>query len=715
MADTSTRSLLPRDDYPKSHGTRPGRRDPYKLPFLILAFLVPLVGCIIASTVVLLTSDDDLLGNWSIRPSVLLSILASVYTILIGGLFATGVVVVWWRSIAHGTTLKRLHFIHAGASPKDTHQAIIAGGNARRVALAALCVFSLKLALGPILQRATKTVIEDVTDDFNITFSLAQNIPDGSFGSGPGIGANVIALATQTFLGENITLTTADGTFIDANGDRCSSGVKCTTRVAGAGLNFGCKNHTETIALLDPKSTNQTLFAINFEMVKNNDGLTTLYLETKSILDISDDCIGTITITECQIIPATVWYDVFISDSVIQPDWNAAYYDPQIIANATSQADDLASTNLTDVLGPLQALINALHIYYQSEAVMTEPTNGSSGFYVAKPGTQAFFWADLFKAPTPLTYSETSAQYRKCSWFWNSPTDFVMRRFIEFMFRSAIQVAEREPGHEQTVPVQAIGSKLKYRTDYGWFAVSIVLQILGIVAAMSLLWGFWQLDHYPTLSPLETSRAFGAPVLAAAGPEREVRSILEEVGHERVAYDGDELVWSGSVYATGAASSDRTKSSNGTRQPSMSEMDGGPLGHSSMRGRGHRRAMSSADASPSHTRHPSFEHSLGYTTRRPYDEEEMDLGRHGRARSSSQGSDRSPLIPTTPITSQSGSPKLPPIQRGESIRMEALNPPSGRMRRGSRSAADVAGMGKRPLSKIEERTTPEPDEGPRWR
>ena len=236
--------------------------------------------------------------------------------------------------------------------------------------------------------------------------------------------------------------------------------------------------------------------------------------------------------------------------------------------------------------------------------------------------------------------------------------------------------------------------------------------ILGILATMSLLWGWWQLDRYVTLSPLETGKAFGAPILMTAGPEQEASSIVREIGHERVAHDGDELVWSGTVYTTGASqmSSLRSRSNRSTagygEDPYLMALGGLSPGRSI---RGHRRGMSSVSSTGQSPSTPSFEHSLGVSTKRWHyeeDEDEGDISYRPRARSRSKsagnGDDRIPFVPISLSPRQQSSPQLPPIPHPGSPRVEPLHSARG-ARRGS--ASHVL-PGKRPLSAIEERNSP---------
>lgn len=151
-------------------------------------------------------------------------------------------------------------------------------------------------------------------------------------------------------------------------------------------------------------------------------------------------------------------------------------------------------------------------------------------------------------------YSSTIQE--KCAILWSSPTLSLVGYMYDFMFRAAYAVpinkaSDNAPSYIEKFSVSSQGIELWYDTNQGFFAASIAVMLLGLLAAISLLWGCWQLDRCVTLSPLETAKAFGAPVFAAAGPKQEVDEIMKKVGQEKVTHNGDELLWSGNGYASG--------------------------------------------------------------------------------------------------------------------------------------------------------------------
>lgn len=657
MVDSSSRSLLaPHGEPIKRPVSSTGKRNAYKTPLIIFPLSAILIGCIFASVAVLIVSNDDPVKSWKVQPSVLLSLLASIYAIVLGALFMAGVAITWWRSMTHGTTLKRLHFIYAGTEPKDFIRAIIAGSHARRVAIAALIIFLARIATGPLLQRSTKPETRTVTRNINVNMNIAGEIPNGFYGNWDRADPIEAQLAQQTIFNKTIKP-------IGSPNTPCLADGSCSALVPGAGLNYACTSDNQTIKMDDKNNVNTTIFRINHN-ITTEFGQPMLHLTVKYISEVDNSCMGTLTTESCYIIPATIWYPITISNGTLSMDAFSLLKNLTIVKNYTSAAD-ATPANDSDPLGPLAGLREGIASLFQSEAVLNQNSDGQVIFLPSEKPYNSPSWLTL--------YLDSRAMTQKCSIVWINPTKIILAYFFDYMFRSAYLVPKNDQEYLQKITATFAGSELWYITDFRWLAAAVAVMALGTVAAMTLLWGWWQLDHYVTLSPLETGKAFGAPILQGAGPEQEANSIVREIGHERVAHDGDELVWNGTVYASGISSA---------RGNSVQETGGLHSVQSSMSTRGHRRGMSSISEGGFDGNvpvPPTFEHSLGVSTRRWQDDgdEYGDISYAGRGRSNSANRDTAPLIITP---GSPGVPELPPIPPTESLRMEPLSP-KGKYRR----------------------------------
>jgi hypothetical protein len=543
------------------------------------------------------------------------------------------------------------------------------GGHARRVAIAAMTVFAAKLAIGPVMQRATRPWNRIVSMELGMSIYMAEDIPDGWYGNWNQFDYTGTNITQRTGLsGNNITTSLDDGFYCKGNGI-------CSGNVYGAGFNYACTQDNRTMDLR-PRNENETVFKIDFDLVTDF-GPPMLHILIDHVSTVDDDCTGTITTDSCYLIPATVRYPIRIVDTTINLDFDAHLADTFIVRNYTSEADipPKKGEDLSRPTGPLKGTLDFLRIMFASEAILSHEGD--------KLGWRPPDIPHLVDTWTIL-YADGAAKEKyppRCPIAFNPPTKDILVSATDYMFRSAYAAATRDEQNLQRFDATFSGTELRHITDFGWLAASVVVMVVGILAAMSLLWGWWQLGRYVTLSPLETGKAFGAPIFAGAGPEQEANDIIREIGQERVAHDGHELVWNGSVYATGLSSQ------NG----GMRVMDSAPPGKSSFRSRtgaarDYTRVMSSIDeeefqpvalnSAPA----PAFAHSPGVSTKRWERDppETNNVGRHTRHRSNSGGigaghEDTDALLPPLPPTmsfEQSYIAHFPPLRQGSQVGVE---------------------------------------------
>ncbi|KAJ4357190.1 uncharacterized protein N0V89_001765 [Didymosphaeria variabile] len=681
MTDYSSQTLLtpPSRAFGKPYGASNGISTTYKLPLLILWQLSILATCIAGAVIVLLASQKELAHSWSITPAVWLSLIAGVYVVVLGALFSTGVAVIWWRCIAHGTTLERLHLVHTGSSLMDLVPAFLAGWHARKVAVAALFILATKLAVGPMLQRSTSPKSHEATKDIQMTIDIASEIPDGWFTSR----SNSISTSQATFFGDDIA------TRIGTN-HLCPGNGTCRARVKAAGMNLWNTTDSKTLNLLDLASLNETIFSIDLS-INSDFGVPILFLETTFVSAVDNDCIATVTHETYGMIPATMQYPITIHGSRIMPDILGALENPIIISN---------NSNVNGSSSALRGIRDALRPVYLSKGALSLPQEGKPSVRQDLNG----FWVDMFATTGVVSGSKYPENVVKhCPLLWKSPTKYIMGKILDYTFRAARAVAGQRSDRQDRQDVMAVytGEELRYVTNFKWLAASIALMVLGMIAALSLSWRWWQLGRYVTLSPLETGKALGAPILTEAAPEQGVKSILQHVGHELVAYDDGELICAGSLYTSGVgASLSNPRPRRSPDGPAL--MDASPEPSDDHRpARRHRRTVRSLNEADPIRITRTFEHDRGSTTRAPYaDEEEMDIG-HGRPWVSDQSNDNVPLIQ---VLSNIAAPRYNPRQ---GVPQSESAPSPTRMQRRSldqrkRRRASV----RSPLPSIEERDMP---------
>jgi hypothetical protein len=123
--------------------------------------------------------------------------------------------------------------------------------------------------------------------------------------------------------------------------------------------------------------------------------------------------------------------------------------------------------------------------------------------------------------------------------YWTDPTDYMLNQLRQIAFRMSIQAAKddaKASNATQTVSYTGTSTKTIFTTNLPLVAVAASLNLLAVVAILPTYYGWWALKRKSSMSPLETARAFAAPLLRDAGANGGWREILEKVGERSVKY-----------------------------------------------------------------------------------------------------------------------------------------------------------------------------------
>ena len=484
-----------------------------QIPWLALMSLLVVLMCLGAAVGIVIVSNNQTVESWKIQPAVLLAILASVSNLALGTAFSGGVVVTWWLSAVNGTSLTQLHYIWDRGEGTTFKPAFAAGGNARKVALTAFVIALVKIATNPLLQRATHQRIEEITTQETVQLRLSQYLPAGWTGSirNASIGdvrGSTQALATAQAWWHNVT--------IDSSDYYCDG--TCSGRVTGAGIGYNCSSVTQPLDLYMGSGT--VIFAINTTMSQNSTGAPVLLLTTLHASAIDDNCMATLTIDSCKIEAGVVEYPVILRNSTITLDYDK-------INNVTIHSTyvypgDLPTATKGTPAGTLQGLNDFFGFYLNATTSVLNPSS-YTGYSMM---------ADMFYLPESFSYDNTT--FANCHLKWSSPTNYVLNSMQNFMFRAALRASNGTDA--QTFTVQRARPTLVFYSEYGYVAAASAITLLGLFAILFMLQGWWVLGRAASLSPVETARAFCAPILAHAGNNFSVDAILGNVGQIWVRY-----------------------------------------------------------------------------------------------------------------------------------------------------------------------------------
>jgi hypothetical protein len=296
--------------------------------------------------------------------------------------------------------------------------------------------------------------------------------------------------------------------------------------VLGAGISHDCNSTAETLDLSASESDDAIIFAINTTLSENSTGAPSLLMTTLYSSEINDSCIATISIDTCKIEAAVVEYPITIQGTTVSLNYDKLQ-DMAVISTYIS-AGDLSTAPKNAGAGPLEGLNDFLG-YYLYANVTEELHFGWSKPLYDGPSTIA----DMFYDSDPSSYDNYT--FAKCNLKWSRPTEYVLNSMHEFMFRSALSAGNgTEP---QIFIAQRTNPALVFQSEYRYLAAALAVILLALLAMLFLLWGWWELGRPVSLSPLETAKAFGAPMMQSAGRNPAVEGILKDNWGVRVRYE----------------------------------------------------------------------------------------------------------------------------------------------------------------------------------
>ncbi|KAH7092449.1 hypothetical protein FB567DRAFT_238065 [Paraphoma chrysanthemicola] len=507
-----------------------------RLTNLILLGLIPL--SILAAFLIVHMADGDAISSWRISPAVLLALISSLVNICLGTVLSFGVAVRWWCAVSRerGTTLKSLHLIWERGAGVGLWSALKIGKDARRVALAALVVAGVKFGANPLLQNALATNRVDVVDKMNMTIGMADRIPegllarrtngeelDGMSTSLRPYGARVLRNwyfnMTAYNFPRNISniedweRTCPRNSTDGCGGYACPAGSICKTMIPSAGIKFDCESSNTTVGLREYFGNPVLNISIARATPPNDSAL---MLRTSHLGEVDDLCTGIIVSNTCLIRAALVQIPITVEWSAI-----AAHSMPIPQSTYESEGDHADAQNGTKA-GPLSTMGFAIGGFFRTLAILEDLNTVSSYNAVAR-----VFW-------NPREHPDD------CGHEYIEPTQFVSHAMQEFMAQAAIVAARVSGGNfYQNVTVDRITPTTIYKADFWYLAGALLVIFAGLASVVTLLWGWWRLDRWNiTLSPLETSKAFGAPLLISDRDSDEADEILKDKGRIMVRYDG---------------------------------------------------------------------------------------------------------------------------------------------------------------------------------
>jgi hypothetical protein len=496
----------------------------HRAPWGALSALFLAVICAAISAAIIVISNQQV-ATWRIQPSVILGFLASLAAAMLVISLSSGVAITWWRSTLdlHGTTLAKLENIwnYGPIGGSGASGAWFAGRHVNKVAVASVLTAIASIAYSPLLQRASHFEATPISTNSSLSLAIRSILPDGYAGTvdytshaNTTVNGYFAAVIQNWWNGVNPTT-------LDQPGYACND--SCTGWVLSAGLGYSCSSTQETVDLpIVAAVPNFYGFSTNFTRYDNDNSIPTLEVTVSFIQSVTEFCAATLVTNVCQIQSGTVNFPVEIQNTTISPN--------ELIFNITNfvpytSIGDMSTAKQGDPAGPLAALEWFGFQYLRANTTIRydNVTNYYSEF---ASGVLALQSADTGNDFPPNS---------NCPYQFIDPTQNILNSFNEVLFLAAID-ADWTPQTIQTFPVVQTTNSLVYTSVYPYLAVASVILVIAILAISTTLYGWWDLGRDVSLSPLETAKAFGAPIFQHWNLHMDSKHLARDMGQRKFMY-----------------------------------------------------------------------------------------------------------------------------------------------------------------------------------
>lgn len=496
----------------------------------LLAIAFALI-CIAGSIAILVRSDGAPVENWRVSPTVYLALFTTGINLSARLAFKEGVKISWWLTAVRGATVRDLHYTWVFY---DSFWSSIF--SLRYLNLVALSSFAATFIVidQPLIQRASTVVSVQRSHPVKVTAAIAPEIPLGytSYQDGRGSDQQVMTQPMiSAFNGYN-QRTAIDTGFSGCNGS-------CTGYVDAGGFSANCSTISGPIIYeLGDIEDSVAPFNVNFtanEATLNTSSTITMSLSYTNSSGGRDNCNGTRTERVCQLSPATLRYPVNLQGNTL------TFGD--ILGGSEVRSLQPPPYNISDIITvdgggeyiywTIGGIYLAAANLFNSNATYTQ--GGAISIYITLPDTLS----NQF-----LTFTDTDAEnattYRStipsgCAANWTDPTNSILEALNQIAFRVSLQAAEypyrntSKPPAPQVLTMQQTRNINVFHSEYKYLIASTVLTTLFVFLIVPTFIGWWELGRRVTLNPIETAKAFDAPLLHGPGsnaPEAELVGIF---------------------------------------------------------------------------------------------------------------------------------------------------------------------------------------------
>ncbi|KAG6364767.1 hypothetical protein INS49_006371 [Diaporthe citri] len=502
------------------------------------------VGCLAAtaaSIIILFESDGQPTEKWAVSPTVYLAILTTVTNVLSKVAFRDGVKTAWWRKALHGGTVRDLHTRWSHGD--GVWSALMAGRDFNYIALASMAATFIVVDQ-PLIQRASRVAVVQRTSPVTVTANIAPEIPWGftSFewpGGDPAMKSPMIT-AFNAYSGQ---------ASINAGFSGCED--LCTGYVEAGGLAARCNTTSGPIRYLSVVNSllmggmNESAFSVEFDFPEEGGytdppsmAMRVAYSENATDWDPVVNnysvwggqlpCFAVRTERVCRLASATLRYPVTINRNSVT--LGNMLDDGEVQALQAPYVN--FSTGDINSQWTLGGIYLAARMMFASNATYSD--EGKRGNKMALPDTLS----NQFLAPDGVSHDNA----QPCMSTWQDPTRHILTELNKLAFLVSLQAADANyrntsaPPAPQLISMDQTSSVAVYQTDYRYLFASVVLIVVFVGLTLPTFAGWWELGREVTLDPIETAKAFDAPLLKGTGSNAPLKDLIRTVGIRRVEW-----------------------------------------------------------------------------------------------------------------------------------------------------------------------------------
>jgi hypothetical protein len=504
-----------------------------RFPFRGFSCLLACLGCLAASVFVLVKSNDQPQSDWSVTPTVWVSVFTTALNILARQIFHDGNRIAWWYQVRRGTSIRDLDACWTHGD--GFWSAILSAPKQMSFVTFASIAVTILVIDQPLMQRASTVVTSNRVTDVPVSFAIAREFAWGftayQYGRVPAeqVMTQPMLEAFNAYNSRSLITTGWDG---------CDG--SCTGFVEGAGLAAMCTATSGPFSYpLDIPGKPITTFSAIWGFGRDS------LWPTQILMNISfatgDGKVR--TDRACHLAPATLRYPITITANKTL-EVGDVMSQGAVIAFSSS-----AFTNDSTIDGgdpwdfwTSTGIFLAARNLFSSNATVTNA--GGIGTIMSLPDTLSNQFLNL-PAPARLEgvpdhWNETVPDAINAS--WSDPTEYILSSLNKICFLLALSGASYEYRNtSQLPPLQNITMQQTvqvniFQSDQRWFVSSAVLSLVLLALLLPVFNGFWKIGRDVSLNPIETATAFDAPIFRNLGSNTVVKQLVHDAGAMEAKY-----------------------------------------------------------------------------------------------------------------------------------------------------------------------------------